>query len=330
MRSFLRNLSLFSISHLCIWAIIFAVYLTQRPFSLEFGAVINDKEQLLERQASPRIILVGGSNLLFGINSPEIERRTGYHPINMGLNIGDGLAFMLNNVSRWPRPGDIIIISPEYEHFGDFYYGRGEFLYAEVEQRPAVIRSFTPGNFLEVLNKGFIIGGNIVRYTVQGKGKAMRSYIDGEMAVYKRAAVNQYGDVTGHYHVPYRLQAKDIIVGPANSHVTPQSIARAIESLNRFSIECERRGARLFYSFPPVPEAIFQKHGAVIESIAASLRERLRFPLLDTPEEMAFPMEDFFDAYYHLTFEGGLRRTDKLIESLNQRGILMERNRIAP
>jgi hypothetical protein len=319
MRSFLRNLALFLFVHLCLWSLILWSYTRQRPFSTEVSAIVNDKQELLENQPSPRLILVGGSNLNFGIRSPEIERRTGYHPVNMGLNIGDGLAFMLKNVKSSIRRGDVVVISPEYEHFGDFYNGKGEFLYAEVEHRPSIIRSFTIGNYLEALNKGYIIAGGILRYTAEQRGALIRQYLENKENPYRRDAFNQYGDLVGHYQLTHRLKKTDITSNPSKSQITPEKIERAINGLNEFNAECQKRGVQVFYSFPPIPQELFERDGTVIKRIASELRHRLQFTILDAPEEMTFPMEDFFDGYYHLTGEGGERRTDHLINRLMER-----------
>jgi hypothetical protein len=321
MRRFLRNLIFFLIGHLCLWSIILWSYSQQRPFAIEVGAVTNDKQQLLQRQTSPRIILIGGSNLNFGIDSAEIERRTGYHPVNMGLNVGDGLAFMLKNVEPWLRRDDVIVISPEYEHFGDFYNGKGDFLYAEVEHRPSIIKSFTIGNYFEVLDKGYIIAGNILRYTLQRKGNLIRQYLAVEDSPYRRDAFNQYGDLSKQSHQPALLKKANIFIGPADADVSPEKISRVVDRLNEFKEVCEEKGVQLFYSFPPVPEELFERHGPIIQEIATELRRRLQFPILDTPQEMSFPLEFFFDGVYHLTAGGSERRTDRLINSLVEKGI---------
>jgi len=312
---------MFLLGHLCLWAIVLWSYSQQRPFSIEVGAVTNDKQQLLQQQPSPRIILVGGSNLNFGINSPEIERRTGYHPVNMGLNVGDGLAFMLENVRPQLRRGDVVVISPEYEHFGDFYNGKGDFLYAEVEHRPSMIKSFTTGNYLEVLDKGYIIAGNILRYTIQRKGDFVRQQLDDKNNAYRRDAFNQYGDLAGNTHQISWLKKTTNFIGPADVKVTPEKISRAINGLNEFNNEAKKRGVRVFYSFPPVPRELFERHGQVIREISMELQLRLQFTILDTPEEMSFPLEYFFDGVYHLTAEGSKSRTNQLINELAEQGL---------
>ena len=321
MRFFLRSLALFLLVGFGLWTIVLLSYRLQRPFDIEVGAVTNDKLRLLQEQASPRIVLVGGSNLNFGIDSAEIERRTGFHPVNMGLNVGDGLAFMLKNVKPWLRQGDVVVISPEYEHFGNFFNGKGDFLYAEVEHSPSMIRAFTVANYLEVLDKGFIIAGNILRYTVQRRGDLMRqqlAYVDNP---YRRDAFNQYGDLRAQTRPISLLKQIGIKTGPAAAQVSQENIARAINSLNDFNDDCKRIGVRVFYSFPPVPPELFEKHAAVIQEIAAELRSRLQFPILDTPEEMSFPIEKFYDGVYHLTAEGSKERTNQLINELEDKGI---------
>lgn len=322
MRLFLLNLCKFALVQLLLWTGILLVYTKQKPFDADFNAVTVDKLRLLETETSPRIILVGGSNLVFGINSPEIERRTAYHPVNMGLNVGDGLAFMLRNVEPLLRPGDVVVVSPEYENFGEFYNGLGPFLYAEAEHSPAVIRRFTRANFLEMMNKGFIIAGGIFRYAVQQKGRTERLWLETGAHVYRRDAFNRYGDLVAHYTLPNKVAAGYHPPGSINAHATPETIARAIEGLNSFNDAAARRNVRVFYSFPPIPTDLLERQGPAIQQIEAELQRQLRFPLLDSPGEMTFPLDNFFDAYYHLTGEGAAKRTARLLDRLEERGIV--------
>ena len=48
-------------------------------------AAILEKDRLIRNTPSPKIILVGGSNLAFGIDSKAIEDSLGLHVVNMGL-----------------------------------------------------------------------------------------------------------------------------------------------------------------------------------------------------------------------------------------------------
>src|SRR5258708_4132609 len=55
-----------------------------------------EKEKRENSISRPKIILVGGSNLAFGINSEIIEKEFKMPVVNMGLHAGLGLEFTLN------------------------------------------------------------------------------------------------------------------------------------------------------------------------------------------------------------------------------------------
>jgi hypothetical protein len=172
-----------------------------------------------------------------------------------------------------------------------------------------------------VTNKGFIIAGGIFRYTVQQKGKIEMQWIENKSHVYHRDAFNRYGDLVEHYPLTNRLKEGYAAPGSINAHATTETIIRTIDGLNQFGDACAQRGVRVFYSFPPIPVDLFERQGAAIQQIEAELQRRLRFPILDTPGEVVFPLDNFFDGFYHLTAEGAMKRTTRLLDRLEERGI---------
>ena len=80
-------------------------------------------------QFATRIILVGGSATLFGIDAELIEKKLNIPTINLGTHAGLGLRYLLKRAARISHPDDIIILSPEYETWNDAYRdGPGIFL----------------------------------------------------------------------------------------------------------------------------------------------------------------------------------------------------------
>ena len=57
-------------------------------------------------------MFVGGSNLAFGIDSREVEQRTGYRVVNMGMGFNMGLRFMLAVVRPHIHAGDVVVWCP--------------------------------------------------------------------------------------------------------------------------------------------------------------------------------------------------------------------------
>jgi len=84
----------------------------------DFMAAIIDKHALLENTHPPRILLCGGSNLAFGIDSKRIQDTFGLPVINLGLHAGLGVEFMINEIKLSTKPTDIVIFS--FEYLGSF------------------------------------------------------------------------------------------------------------------------------------------------------------------------------------------------------------------
>ena len=57
------------------------------------------KDKLLEYQTNKRrLILIGGSNICFGLDSKQIEKKLNLFPINTSIGAGLGLDFMMNDI----------------------------------------------------------------------------------------------------------------------------------------------------------------------------------------------------------------------------------------
>jgi hypothetical protein len=93
--------------------------LPPRPARTSYLASAIDKVKMLKTVPGPRLILIGGSNLAFGIDSAYLQNRLQMPVINMGVHIAFGLRYMLNQARPYLRSGDIVVIVPEYEHFKD-------------------------------------------------------------------------------------------------------------------------------------------------------------------------------------------------------------------
>ncbi|MCH8621924.1 hypothetical protein [Undibacterium sp. TS12] len=77
------------------------------------------KIQAAQRSAGPRVLIVAGSNALFGINSGMLEDYWHKPVINLGVNAGLGLPYILDVSRRLAKPGDIILMPMEYALYLD-------------------------------------------------------------------------------------------------------------------------------------------------------------------------------------------------------------------
>lgn len=75
------------------------------------------KQYLSRIIPSPKIIIMGGSNALFGINSKVIEDITGYNVVNFASHAGLDINFFYLKIKEYMNDGDIIVMPLEYEYY---------------------------------------------------------------------------------------------------------------------------------------------------------------------------------------------------------------------
>ena len=62
----------------------------------------------------PRVLIVAGSNALFGLDLPSLSRAWGRPVVNMAVNAGLGLPYILWQARQVARAGDMILLPLEY------------------------------------------------------------------------------------------------------------------------------------------------------------------------------------------------------------------------
>ena len=322
MKRFLIKLVAFSVFHASLLAVLFGLYTRRFPPGDNYYLASLDKHSLLQTQATPRLIFIGGSSMAFGVDSALVAGRCGLHPVNMGLHLRIGFEFMLREVEPFLRPGDVVMISPEYDAFERYYWSDPEFIARLIECRPGLLRALSWRQFKGLLDKGYVHHlGRVARNALGMRAQVLEG--GDESGVYRRHSFDRNGDLVAHHGLP----AKPFVEMEFSYRASPASDA-AIEHLNRFYANCQRRGVRVFFSHPPHELRAFTLSGPAISRLEAALRARLVIPMLDTPGEMSFPREYFFDTDCHLSLAGKRRRSELIAERLDL--ALRATNSVAP
>ncbi len=77
------------------------------------------KTRIAAATPSPRFLIVGGSSALFGLDSAALSRAWGHPVVNMAVNAGLGLSYILWQARQTAQAGDMILLSLEYALFVD-------------------------------------------------------------------------------------------------------------------------------------------------------------------------------------------------------------------
>ncbi len=291
-------------------------------------AAMVDKHQLANSIPHKRMLLVGGSNLAFGIDSATLQREFGYHPINLGLCAGLGLEFMLNQCRDLMKRDDIVILSLEYTHFWQNQAG-------PVHTVP-VLEHFPHGqHYIEDAKTWKRIENYKNRQKDQTQGdstdtgllwlhrgvrRSLQSYTRRpRREIYVRDGFNEYGDLTTHHGQQGKL---DIEAACRERYVVREGYWRiAIEQINEFARDCRRRGVKVYLIHTPIPRTYWKHRKADILRVVDGMEKQLTVPLLTKFEASMYPDDLFFDQVYHVTEDGKHKRTRQICEGLRRLGL---------
>ncbi|ABW30942.1 hypothetical protein [Acaryochloris marina] len=311
MNKFLLKLFKFaSLQFLILAAIAFYYIQTHDQLAQkQYLAATIDKHALLKRQAKPRIIFVGGSNVAFGINSNFISSQLNHQPVNMGLHAALGLEYTLNEVEEKLASGDVVVVSLEYENFSNHLPDIPERLFNTIDNRFQNIK-FVPYYYAPVmLDKGQLYLGGVIRNVI--------STLTGTYELdktYKRVNFSPVGDMMANTGTP-----RDISKIKGTLEVTDSSIQTALRIIQEFDQVAKDKGAQVYFSYPPLAENVYKDNSEAIGEISAALKDSSELDFIDTSKEMALQVNYFFDSEYHLNQAGALFRAKHIVNRLSKK-----------
>lgn len=287
-------------------------------------AAVLEKDRLIRSTPSPKIILVGGSNLAFGIDSRMMADSLGMNVVNMGLYAKLGLKYMLAQVRPYIRRGDVVVVVPEYDQFyGDFANGdhtlNRALLYAPNDRVGDFIKSYS---IIDVVLRPRVENArrSFLRAAAAAVGREDQYFPPDTNPVYNRNSFNELGDVVSHLGRK-GMDPDSIYVGPLPAMSTFNS--ETVADLNEMYSEVRQAGARAYFMFPSYIDRSLDVNAAAIDSLTGRLRRTMRIPIVGTAADFAYPGSYFFDTRFHLNEEGRRVRTLKMIAMLrNREGLL--------
>ena len=268
------------------------------------GATI-DKEKRLATLETPRLIFIGGSNLAFGLDSKTIADSLKINVVNMGLHAGLGVAFVLNQAKPYLKNGDKIVLSVEY---GLTELGDKKLFTQLMDMHPNAI------NYLDysVNDKLNLIDINWQRCV---SSLFFSAIVNPNDAVYKRDGFNKEGDVIAHLNLPQMPHLMNM------GKMIFRDYSLEINALNQFIAEANRKGAKVYYTFPAYIESEYQLNKSVLEQYENQFKTQLKCPIINTPKTFVFPNTNFFDTAYHLDKNGREKRTKIMIQLLKENAL---------
>jgi hypothetical protein len=265
-------------------------------------AAFEDKSRLLEAAHPPRLLLVGGSSLAFGVNSATLERESGRPAVNVALNAGLGLDLILGPAERSLAAGDLVVLSLEYRLMEAAKTYDSVLVLQELRAAPSSARYLPASDLPVLLDDGLALPCQRLHalwdYARQGRPKS----------VYWRTSFNDRGDFVGHLDLgSFNGGGQHVWVPP------PQMIGDACLRLSRFAEKARAVGARVVVVPPPIPADDFESQRDAAARFWEALARQTGLPVTTAS---SLDRSFFFDTAYHLTREGRKQRTLALVEAL--------------
>jgi len=268
-------------------------------------------EQLVGR-GYDRIILAGGSNVAFGVDSSQVHKVTQRETINLGLLGGIGLGAMLNEVEEGARAGDLVLLIPEYEHFyGNIMYGDRDAANL-VRYDMSSLRYFSSwGQWKSLVENAHALARDTTLGLMDKARAKMRGGQEARAVptIYRSDAFNEYGDVVAHLNQAPRPDR----VAATSTRMEGEFNQQALDAIARCARRLAARGAGFLVFYPPVAARYWAVNSDLVRQVAARMPEQWT---LTTPEEWVFDDRLFYDTAYHLNRVGRELRTKKLVHRL--------------
>jgi hypothetical protein len=270
-------------------------------------SLVNKHKYLNQTSDKQRMILIGGSNVTYGIYSPLIEENFDVKAINTAVHVGYGLKYIIDDIKPYIQENDIVVILPEYSHFYD------DGLYGNLALVQAL---YTCPKNIKTLNVNQI--STILKSTPKHSILKIRSFLssvfykDTKKEIEKRLVFNDNGDMISHWKMSKKKITPKKQGGKYNS--------KTLELITGFSDYVIKKGGMFYFSFSSLNRGSYTMSENSIDELFMKIKET-EMNILGTPSRYSFTDDLHFDTVHHLTKDGQIKRTKYLIDDLKKHGL---------
>ena len=282
-------------------------------YSESYYAELAPLTERLDRAQGKKIVLVGGSNIAFGVDVSLLEQLLAekgyeYTVCPYGLYAAVGCSAMLSLSEDALREGDLVILAVEpTDETMSSYFGASAFLKC-TEDAPWLLtrlnadqRSAALGNYISYLQE---------RFAIVRSG----SYPQAE-GVYSRAAFGENGNLD------YLREGNIMALGFDTAK--PVDLRRVqiensfAEQVNNYCRAAGQKGAEVFLSFSPVNRsALSDESEEALYTFFTHCHESFDCPVISDPRRYVLDAAWFYDSNFHLNSAGAQVRTVLLAEDI--------------
>lgn len=312
MKRFLKRTGLFLL--LLVAATIMTLFvIPSNPESIFLS--YKNKCERLDSIKSPRIILIGGSNLALGIDSKMIEDSLKMPVVNCGIHMGVGMKYMMDDAMQYVRNSDILVVVPEYDHFyGEQAYGGGCLTSLLIQGRPKNLLLLNKPQVVKAFQGILSVGRSNMEYLWNVK-------IRGEQTdtIYSLSAFNEQGDLCKHW-TNYESRCKEKVTTDSLTHFNRNFADYFAHQYRRME-----KTTNVVLVPPVIRRSAFIAYRKQIAETEKYLNDKHIYFYV-SPSLHALPDSMGYDSKYHQNGKGVKRFTQLLIKELKHKKSRMKQH----
>lgn len=282
-------------------------YIIGGQYKLSYQASLVDKIERLESINESKIILVGNSNLSFGIYSDQIEEDIGMPVVNLGLHGGLGNAFHEEIAKLNINGGDIVIVCHS-NYKDEDVISDPELAWVTYDYNENVWPIIRKKDYLTMLKAYPAYLRDSYFLWITGRGNLETG------DVYSRSAFNQYGDVIAKDDAE-QMNTDEFF--KENIISVPSINDTCINRLNNLNQYCKDRGATLLIAGYPIAYGEYSEFSEKdFDVFQSELASRFDGVVISDYSDYFFPYDYFYNTELHLNEKGANARTKQLIKDI--------------
>lgn len=302
----LATLVIFSPFVMVLSVAIFAPPQYENTFIGELSA----KYERLNSIEEPKIVVIGGSSVAFGIDSALIEKYTKMPVVNFGLYATLGTKLMLDLSRSAIGKDDIVIIAPELNEQTYSLYFNAESTLQALDGNFSMIKDIDSENYSALFGAMWDFAQDKIGYIIDEDAPD-------PTGVYNSKNFNEYGDLDWDRdeNIMPGYFDENVTIDPDTSIITDEFV----NYLNDYAVFCRERGASVYFAFCPMNEmgVVSGKTEADFSRFQSVLETRLNFKVVTSDiNRYVYDAGYFYDTNFHLNDAGAKCHTLNLLSDV--------------
>jgi hypothetical protein len=316
----MRYLKQFFLAFIGFWAIWIGAFYIQlgnpvtTPLMTWAHEVYEAKDKIIQKTKGNKVLIVAGSNALFGLDSGMLQQRWNMPVVNYAVYAGLQLPYLLEKSKKALKSGDIVLLPLEYDMY--VYNGKYHEMLLDyiIARDKDYFLSLPIVEQLKIINQ--ISASRILRGFSYFLKKEQNAAI--ELGPYSVKNISQYGDQinleTDKNIKKETFGLNQPAYGLSNMKVTPK-----FKQIFGDFVGWAKKNRVCVIVIPPTFLYYEEYRNCDSEKFFDAIRSTMNnfgVPFVGDPFNYMYDKKYYFDTIYHLNGPGGVLRTKQIMADI--------------